>query len=316
MKMNAKYKHMKNIKKTLDSIIIPLISIVILFPSCTEDHQWDTVLYEKGTFDATASVTVTDTVFGGESVTFTDLSTKVYSRQWSFAGGYPASSTDSVVNVIYTQSSKVDTPFVATLTVKYFDNQTETRQFYITVKGKSFLSYGIFTDDPTKTFGTLADLQVNSGYTMSTLTDASLAFEGENYYSFLFTSGPNYAMGSVITAPYGSYADLSAFENGTYNVAIKTNCVGIFVLRLQSNYGSQKALVTIDPIDETYGLKRDGNWHMLSIPVQDFLTNNPLLELSKITELLVLRSDPDGTVGTGEDWDFYLDNFYLEVEEE
>ncbi|MBN2485730.1 MAG: hypothetical protein JXB34_07125 [Bacteroidales bacterium] len=311
---------MKNKYNFLGGIITSIVSGVMLLTSCIEEEKnWETILFEKGTFDATASVNVSDTVYdiNGDSVVFTDLSTKVYSRQWTFQGGTPASSNDSVVTVRYFQSSAPDTPFVATLTVKYLDNTTQTRNFYITAKGRNFLSYSLFTEDITITPGTEITLEPNSGYTMTTITDAARAFEGEKTIFFEFGSAA-FAMGTIKPAPWGTNVDISAFENGTYNIAIKTSCKGIFVIRMQSGEGgTQRALVTIDPVAETYGLKRDGNWHMLSIPIADFLANNPALDLTDISSLFVLRSDPEVVeLPAGEDWDFYVDNFYLEVEQD
>jgi hypothetical protein len=313
--MNEKYKNMKNKIYLSAGIITMIFCSLILLSSCyKEEKQWETVLYEKGTFDATCSVTVSDTVFSknGDSVVFTDLSTKVYKRQWVFSGGTPASSNDSVVIVRYLQSSPPDTAFVATLTDTYFDNTTKSIKFYITSKGRVFKSYGIFTES--KPWGWAQNVQVNSGYTISIITGESQAFEGDTSYYFKFNGGVTFAMGSIIPIPYAEPCDISAYREGTFNVAIKTTCQGVFLIRLQSNTAAQKALVYMDPIDESYGLKRDGNWHMLSIPMADFLKSNDQLDLTQISEFLVLRSDPLIPVHDGEDWDFYVDNFYLEVE--
>lgn len=296
---------MKNLSIRLVCGIAILSSSIAFFSSCEEEKNWETTVYEVGDFDAISDNT---SILAGETITFTDLSTKVYSREWSFLGGDPASSGDSTVTVSYNQGSKVDAPYVATLTVTYLDNRVETREFNIEVEGEVLATYAIFTEDATKDFGTNTVLEPNNAYSIETITGD--AFEGEKSIYFKFDGTDNWGVMASIK-PDGGSVDISDFADGTYNVSIKTSCVDTMLIRVHSDYGDQKAIVTLDPVTESYGLKREGSWHSLSIPMADFLKDNPSLDLTNITDLLVFRSGTP-TVSADEDWDFYVDNFYLQ----
>ena len=298
---------MKIINHLIILILTVTAGIILFLSSCIEEEKnWDTVLYEQGIFGASSGNT---SIQAGESITFTDLSTKVYTREWIFVGGNPASSTDSVVTVMYSKGGS----YTASLSVNYVDNQIRDTTFNVEVEGAILATYGIFTEDPNVTPGTDTRLEPNNAYTITTTTESP--FEGEKAVHFAFNHTDTWGVMGTIK-PYESSVDWSAFANGTYNVAIKTSCTKTMLIRLQSGEGgTQKAIITLDPETNSYGLERDGNWHFLSIPMADFLTNNPELDLTDITSLLVFRSS-GAVVSASENWDFYVDHFYLEEGEE
>src|SRR5690554_2095730 len=64
------------------------------------------------------------TIFVGESVLFTDYSTRVESRRWSFEGGNPSSSEEQQVEVNYAVAGSYD----ATLEITFEDGQHRLRE--------------------------------------------------------------------------------------------------------------------------------------------------------------------------------------------
>ena len=274
-----------------------LFSLTLLLFSCEEDVA-NVELFEPGTLDATSTNT---SIVAGETVTFTDNSTKVYERTWTFTGGTPETSSDPEVTVTYERGGT----FTAQLQVKYVDNQIERKDFVVEVEGVVLANFGIYTEDGAITPGSGITLQENNAYIIETI--ATDPYEGGEALRFQFDAQDTWGvMGSI--KPEGGSVDITEFADGYYNVALKTNCAKTMLIRLQG--GGANGIVTLDPAGEPYGFKRDGSWHLLSIPIADFLENNPELDLSNISDLLVLRSG-ESSVASTEDWDFYVDNFYL-----
>lgn len=99
--------------------------------SCSEHETREVILFEKGIADGNASAT---SIASGGSVTFTDLSTKVHTREWTFPNGTPATSTDQEVTVVFNNGSFNDILNVdAKLTITHVDNTTSEKVFNIEV---------------------------------------------------------------------------------------------------------------------------------------------------------------------------------------
>ena len=274
-----------------------LFSLILLLFSCEEDVA-NVELFEPGTLEATSTNT---SIVAGETVTFTDNSTKVYERTWTFTGGTPETSSDPQVTVTYERGGT----FSAQLQVKYVDNQIERKEFTVEVEGVVLANFGIYTEDGAVTPGSNITLVENNAYNIATI--ATDPYEGAEALRFQFDAQDTWGVMGTIK-PEGGAVDISEFADGFYNVALKTTCSKIMLIMLQG--GGQNGIVTLDPSQEPYGFKRDGAWHLLSIPIADFLSNNPELDLTAISDLLVLRSGESSVTST-EDWDFYVDNFYL-----
>ena len=182
------------------------------------------------------------------------------------------------------------------------DDNLKTNYFEIinTVFVPPVIKFGVYTESPVD-FSTTVQLQVNNQFTIGTVTDDP--YEGTNALSFTIDGSADWAMASIIP---DTPVDISSYEN--YNVALKSTSNGTILIRLQG--GGQRGIITLDAASEPYGFKRDGNWHLLKIPLTDFTDNNPALNLSTITDLLVLRSSP-ADVRNANNYDFYLDNFFL-----
>lgn len=107
-------------------------SVTLILAACGKD---DAPL-EPIDFDAKVSTSVTE---ANTAITFTDNSTGVTSRTWTFPGGTPATSKDAVVNV----SFKNEGPVTCKLDVVFRDGTTDTKSFVIKV-GKELYSRSIF----------------------------------------------------------------------------------------------------------------------------------------------------------------------------
>jgi len=277
---------------------------IMLLIGCEEETD-PVKLFEAPVFGA--FVTNTEISYG-ESVTFTDTSTLVFSRQWSFPGGSPASSSDSVVSVIYASGGEYE----AILSVQHIDNQVREKRFHINVAGPTVQTYGFYSEAPNVTFGHALALEGNNAYTISTVTTEK--FEGEKSIEFKFSGEDTWGVQGSLRPSGNIKLDISEYAGGTYNVAIKTSCDKSMLLRLHTNNGTEeRAILELDPEAETYGIKRDGEWHQVSIPMEDFVAANSNIDLTAVTHLLVLRSGTPDVTGT-DDWDWYIDNFYLELQ--
>jgi hypothetical protein len=134
---------MKNIFNHTRKITAFVFGAMVFLSGCSEsdlDKDWDVNLFEPGMTDATASST---SIAYGETVTFTDMSTKVYDRTWTFETGDPATSTDSVVTVTF----PIGGSHKAVLTVTQIDNTIQTKEFTIEVDGPAITQWP-FGDAP------------------------------------------------------------------------------------------------------------------------------------------------------------------------
>ncbi len=162
--------------------------------------------------------------------------------------------------------------------------------------------FGIYTENTTVVEFTTIQLQVNNQFAINTINDNT--YEGDNALSFTIDGSAPWAMASIIA---DTPVDISNYL--TYNFAIRSTSVGNILIRLQG--GGQRGIITLKAVDESYGFIRDGNWHLITIPLSDFIDNNPALDLTSISDLMVLRSDDAQNVSALNNYDFYLDNFYL-----
>ncbi|WP_445747745.1 hypothetical protein [Polaribacter sp.] len=115
-----------------------IFSMCFLFFSCKEDEITEELL-----FDPDVSASKVDV---GGTLTFTDYSTGVKSRFWTFPGGNPETSTDEVVSVVFEKEG----PITCKVEVTFLDDFTETKEFVIQV-GNELYRRDIFGfEDQTK----------------------------------------------------------------------------------------------------------------------------------------------------------------------
>ena len=287
------------------------LSISLILFACESDEEVSVNLYEPGTVDARASTTQ---IKYGEGITFTDLSTKVHTRKWVFEGGDPATSRDSVVVVNYPKGGS----FKAVLEVVFIDNQKGTFEFNIEVEknpneeeipeydfGEMF---GLYTESSDISNGLASVVTIDMNNFPATKTNDS--YEGVEAYVFKATGESDWAMGAL-QAGGDQYTDFSPFVDGYYHVALKSECQADILLRIRSS-GGGNVIFEFTAEGEEYGFKRDGLWHLISIPMADIVAKDTEgnLNLSQITEFLLFRSAP-GDVREFDNYEFYVDHIFL-----
>jgi hypothetical protein len=173
--------------------------------------------------------------------------------------------------------------------------------------GGSGETLGMFTE---RSVTNSVDLtyEVNSNFVIS---EVGNAFEGSTAKAFIpdpAAADKSWAMASI--KPTAGTVDISAFASGYYNIAMKSDSNGTILFRIQQ--GGTRAIITFNAIDNLYGFVRDGQWHMLKIPMADIIALQPGIDLTQISDILVLRSD--GDVSTANNYEFYVDDFYLSMD--
>ncbi len=181
----------------------------------------------------------------------------------------------------------------------------------INVSGQFF---GVYTEDAIITEGLVLSIDnsdpLRTGYfttddvILEELVDAE-AYEGSSAFKCSHNPEKNLLLMSIRP---NEAVDLSAFENGYLNFAMKTADMYEFRIRLQTANG----FVTFTSDYETdYGFVRDGEWHMVSVPIQDFLAADPSINLTNINTLFTLRSWSGGApVG----WEIAFDHMHFSVD--
>lgn len=115
-------------------------AISLLFVGCGGD---DSAPMTEMIFDPDVSTNKTEV---NVPITFTDYSTGVSSRLWTFPGGNPATSTEKEVNVTFS----VEGPITCKVEVTFQDGFTETKELVIQV-GSELYGRGIFGFEDTTT---------------------------------------------------------------------------------------------------------------------------------------------------------------------
>lgn len=319
---------MKYINQTIkQSFMLLCMFLAVLASSCEDDADETTPRdnVEVGEIDATSDKT---TIQAGESIKFIDMSTQVKTRAWTFPGGDPNTSTDSVVTVTYASGGT----FNAVLDITFLDNANAQEIIEITVEGGeeepkltvTGATYAVYTEEDLITQGEAvpaADFKFTESNHWLIRDYIADPFEGNEAVEFILDpdysgSQSSWAMGILQTG--GDAVDLSAFASGYLNMAIKSSSDGNINVRLRNNIAGGNYMLLLTAEGEEYGFKRDGNWHFISIPIEDIMEGISLAEretfLATFTEFLILRSDDSENVTLAEpDYTFYLDNVFYSV---
>lgn len=174
-------------------------------------------------------------------------------------------------------------------------------------------TFAIYTEDPTIGAG-VNSLRFSNGQGFA-LTEATTApFEGTKNYLFTFNGTSSYFHGILFPRNAANTADasVSLIPYSFYNVSLKTASTTPFYLRMRGNNVTAKVL--IDPAANNYGFSGDNQWHLLSIPIADFIPESAAFNLGNISEIFVLRSNITGTTA-GAPNNFEVDNIYASVEQ-
>lgn len=265
-----------------------VLALSLSLLSCDSDVR-EVYLYNAGKLEATSTNT---SIKAGETITYTDSSTKVRAIKWTFQGGSPGSSIDPNVVVKYA----IGGSYVTTLEITYVDNQTEKKTFTVEVEKAplppvvTIDGLKIYSDNPnfTKTAATLNWVSSNQ----FVITDnADGGYEGA-FKSFTLpaTAPAAEAKWAMAILQFVAVTDISSY---TYlNLAVRTTSTGKIRFRMKD--ATNTGFVEFDATSNLYGLKRDGNWNMVKIPIAEYKKQNPLLDLTKIKDILVIRSvDPE-----------------------
>lgn len=306
-----KSTHNRSWRKLLFSALM----ISLVYGCSDSEDTWDAELFEPGTFQASADK---DAIARGETITFSDASTKVHTRLWTFPSGVPSSSTEAEVVVTFPKGGD----YTARLQVTFVDNTIRTQNFSVAVEGPPGSSEPVITG---ATYGILSEHQnvpqaaatpiwfINSNAFTNKAYEGADPFEGNYSHSFIVPSGntQTWAM-SLIQAKEGAVVNLSQFASGYLNLALKSTSTGSLRLRIRGT--GIDTFIVLPQTGNNYGFTRDGQWHMLSIPMADILTAIPEGEratrLSQVKDLLILRSHDPEDIRTMNNFNFDIDNIY------
>lgn len=285
-----------------------ILVLVLSLLSCEADVR-EVYLYKKGVLEATSTTTA---IKAGETVTYTDSSTKVRAIKWTFQGGSPGSSIDPNVVVKYAKGGAYST----TLEITFVDNTVEKKTFSIEVEAAPLPpvvivdGLRIYSENINfKNTAATAAWVIGNNFVVTNNADGGY----EEAYKRLSLPTPATANWSLAYLSFAATTDISAY---TYiNMAVRTTSTGKIRFRIKDTAGIN-GYVEIDAVSNPYGLKRDGNWNMVKIPLAKYkeLAGTTALNLTKIIDILALRSvDPpagdDVRLLNNYTWD--IDNVYL-----
>ncbi|WP_369014200.1 PKD domain-containing protein [Flavobacterium anhuiense] len=297
--MKIKLTHIPKLKYFLLMLFVGLLS-------CEDDIR-EVYLYKKGVLNATSTNTA---IKGGETVTYTDLSTKVRAIKWTFQGGSPGASIEPNVEVKYTKAGT----FTTTLEITFVDNTVQKKTFTVEVEAPPTPpivipadALKIYSENPdfTKTAPVLNWVSSNQFVIKEVATDG---YEGA-YRNFSLPATPpaTEAKWAMAILQFVNVTDISSY---TYiNMAVRTTSTGKIRFRMKD--ASNTGYVEFDATSNLYGLKRDGSWNMVKIPIADYKKQNPALDLTKIKDILVLRSVDPEDVRALNNYTFDFDHIYL-----
>jgi len=174
-------------------------------------------------------------------------------------------------------------------------------------------TFAIYTEDPTIGAG-VNSLRFSNGQGFTLTEPTTAPYEGTKKYLFSFNGTSSYFHAILFPRNPANTADMSVSlaDYSYYNVTIKTISAAPFYIRMRGNNITAKVL--IDPAANSYGFANDDQWHLLSIPIADFIPESASFSLTSITEIFVLRSNITGSTA-GLPNDFEVDNIYASVDQ-
>jgi beta-glucanase (GH16 family) len=157
-------------------------------------------------------------------------------------------------------------------------------------------NYGIFTDNTVVNdkvvFGQGASLFYWNNIT-DIKTPTPVPFEGTNVWAFHANAAAWFGLGVS-----NDLKNLTNFKNGSLKFNLKTSSTATFKVGIST--GSGEGWVNFNGTNE-HGLVRDGQWHVVTIPVSEF----GAVDLMSVNQLFMLSGDaPVAAV------DLYVDNVY------
>lgn len=124
--------------------------------------------------------------------------------------------------------------------------------------------FGVYTESTVASefvLGTDGDLFV---WEETLLTGPVDTYNGQDAISYVHNNKGWFGFAFTANQLY----DLSAYENGFLNIAMKSSSSETLEMRI--NVGLAGGQITFEPGSDPYGFARDGQWHELQIPISDF----------------------------------------------
>ncbi len=173
-------------------------------------------------------------------------------------------------------------------------------------------TFAIYTEDPDVEAG-VNSLRFSNGAGFSISEPTTAPYEGTKNYRLTFDGTSSYYHGILFPRNATNTADMGVNLQpySYYNLSIKTASAAQFYIRIRGNAITAKVL--IDPAANSYGFSNNNQWHMLSIPIADFIPESQTFSLTTITEAFVLRSNASSSIA-GTTNNFEIDNIYASVE--
>ncbi|GEM_PF-2576215 len=133
--------------KLIKGMALAMLSAPLLFTSCDKTQEFE-ISEVPFTVDASStSITV------GENIVYTDKSTNVSTREWSFGGGDITSSAAVSETVTYQDTGKFET----SLKVDFTDGSSEDRMFFVSISPE--VNADFFAKQTTVVFGSSVEFQ-------------------------------------------------------------------------------------------------------------------------------------------------------------
>lgn len=248
-----------NKKKYISLIITAIVIITTACDRSTPDYLRPGLIFPKADREL---------VFVGESIVFTDYSTRVQSRQWTFEGGTPSTSTEQQVEVNYPNSGT----WGATLEITYEDGTVTSETLEVRVDEEYVPLVNL--EGPRYVFYS-EDQELSQDHPEFTLNRSGVAkvsfvggaFEGEQAINITDDPDRTNTFSMLQTNKVGT-ADLTEYIDGYLNLAMKSTSTDPVLIRIEGGGANSSAYVGAGD----YGFERDGNWHFISIPMSEVLS--------------------------------------------
>ena len=249
----------------------------------------------------------------GETVTFTDNSTVVDTRTWTFEGGDPATSSDQEVTVTYatpgTYEAKID--------INHTDGSAGSQTFEVVVRalGAEITPLAFYTErTDLDNSNTIRDGLPSNGanFIISEVADAA---EGSKaiYLNYDEVNSSNVQTYGALMSMFPTTSPMNLSDYNFYNISLKAPVETIAALRIRFRTADGNFWVTLK---DEYGFARDGEWHTLKIPFADMLANGNGsalgAERAAVTEVMFRSDDADFVLDGNFDW--YIDDIYFSAE--
>jgi len=115
----------------------------------------------------------------------------------------------------------------------------------------------------------------------------------------------------AIQAAAGALVDFTPFHDGYYHIGLRSECMADIMLRIR-DANTNRVELKFTAAGEEYGFKRDGFWHLVSIPMADLRAKQVgTVNFSRIKEFALLRGVEADDARNYNNFVFYVDHVFL-----